>query len=271
MTTIGPSIGRAFASFMLSMIVAAVAVAAPPAVAAEKIGIVLMHGVNDTADAKSPMGKFAKELQSFGFVVVAPEMPWSKARGLDKSVDDAMAEIDKAVAEAKAKGATRIAVGGHDIGANAALVYGTRHHEIEGVFVLKPEVMPERAEFRKAINDDGKRAKDMVAAGKGDEKAAFMDGVNGKNGVLKTTPRIYVSWYDPEGQTLLPNTAAKLGPNTSLLWMIGDTSAIGALGLTYAFAKAPANPRNAYKVIAGFHKVLGSKGASEIAAWAKGL
>lgn len=269
MTTLGPHIGRKIGLFVL--LAAALAVATPPAVAAEKIGIVLMHGIGETADAKSPMGKFAKELRSFGFEVVAPEMPWSKARGLDKSLDDAMAEIDKAVAALKAKGATKIAVGGHDIGANAALAYGTRHHELQGIFVLKPEVMPERPEFQKATNNDFKRAKDLVAAGKGDEKTDFMDGVNGKKGILKTTPKIYVSWYDPEGRTLLPNNAAKLGPGTSLLWMIGDTSSIGALGLTYAFAKAPANPLNAYKVISGFHKVLGTKGANETAAWLNAL
>lgn len=273
MTTIGPRSGRKFAAFLSSLLLAAVAgtFATMPAIAAEKIGIVLMHGLGETADAKSPMGKFAKELESFGFVVVVPEMPWSKKRSLDKGIDDTVAEIDKAVAELKAKGATKFVVGGHDIGANAALAYGIRREHIRGVLAIKPEVTPERPEFQKAANNDFMKARQLIAAGKGDEKAEFMDGVNGKNGVLKTTAKIYISWYDPDGNALLPKNAAKLSNATSVMWMIGDTSAIGALGLTYAFAKAPANPNNAYKVISGFHKVLGSKGANEVAAWAKGL
>lgn len=269
MTTLGPHIGRKIGLFVL--LAAALAVATPQALAADKTGIVLMHGLGDTGDAKSPMGKFAAELQTYGFVVVAPEMPWSKKRGLDKSFDDTMAEIDKAVAELKAKGATKIAVGGHDIGANAALGYGVRHPELAGVLAMKPEVTPERPGFQKAANNDFKRAKEMVAAGKGGDKADFMDGVNGKKGVLKTTAKTYVSWYDPEGPALLPNNAAKLGSGTSLMWIIGDTSSIGSLGMTYAFAKAPSLPNNAYKVISGFHKVLGTKGANEIAAWLKTL
>ncbi|HEX9568501.1 MAG TPA: hypothetical protein VIG92_02320 [Rhodospirillales bacterium] len=273
MTTIGPRIGHKFASFVLSLLLAAVAGAftTMPAIAADKIGIVLMHGLGETADAKSPMGKFAKELESFGFVVVVPEMPWSKKRSLDKGIDDTVAEIDKAVAELKAKGATKFIVGGHDIGANAALAYGIRREHIRGVLVIKPEVTPERAEFQKAANNDFMKAKQLISAGKGDEKAEFMDGVNGKKGVLKTTAKIYISWYDPDGNALLPKNAAKLNNATSVMWMIGDTSSIGALGMTYAFSKAPSNPNNAYKVISGFHKVLGSKGASEVAAWAKGL
>jgi hypothetical protein len=89
------------------------------------------------------------------------------------------------------------------------------------------------------------KAKQLISAGKGDEKAEFMDGVNGKKGVLKTTAKIYISWYDPDGNALLPKNAAKLNNATSVMWMIGDTSSIGALGMTYAFSKAPSNPNNA--------------------------
>jgi len=256
---------------LLAAVITFVQPTPPQAAADKKTGIVLMHGLGDTPDAKSSIGKFAKEVESFGFAVVAPEMPWSKKRGLDKSFDDTMAEIDKAVAELKAKGVTRIAIGGQDLGANAAVAYGARHSELVGVLAIKPSVTPERPEFQKETNDAIKRAKEMVAGGKGDDRADFMDGVNGKKGLLKTTARTYVSWYDPEGPAVLPKNAARLNANTSFMWMVRDTDSIGALGMDYAFAKAPANPHNVYKVISGFHTVLGSKGANEVATWLKSL
>ncbi len=269
MTTLGPRFGRKFG--WLIVLLAALAATTPKAGAADKVGIVLMHGIGETADAKSPMGKFAAEVQSFGFLVAAPEMPWSKKRGLDKSFDDAMAEIDKAVAELKAKGATKIAVGGHDIGANAALGYGARHEGIAGVLTIKPNLTPEQDSFRKGIDGDLKHAKEMLAAGKGDEKADFHDGLNGKKGVVKTTAKIYLSWYDPQGATVLPTNAKALKHGTSFMWLIGDTDGVGALGRNYVFTQAPDNPNNAFKVISGFHKVMGAKGATETATWLKGL
>lgn len=269
MTILGPRIGRAIG--WLVVLFAALAATAPGADAADKTGIVLMHGLGETADAKSPIGKFAAEVQSFGFLVATPEMPWSKKRSLDKSFDDTLAEIDKAVAELKAKGATKVAVGGNDIGANAALGYGARRAELAGVLAIKANVTPELEKFAKGIEGDLKRAKDMVAAGKGDDKGDFHDGINGKKGILKTTAKIFLSWYDPKGTTALPNNAAALKPGMSFMWLIGDTDNVGALGRNYVFAKAPDNPNNSFKVITGFHKVMGTKGATETAAWLKGL
>jgi hypothetical protein len=56
--------------------------------------------------------KLAARLEDTGFLVAAPDMPWSRSRGFDKSHKDSMKEIDAAVEDLKSDGATRI-VGGH--------------------------------------------------------------------------------------------------------------------------------------------------------------
>ena len=53
-------------------------------------------------------------------------MPWSFHRRYAATYDQAMTEIDAAVAELKAKGARRIVVIGHSLGANAAIGYAAR-------------------------------------------------------------------------------------------------------------------------------------------------
>ena len=56
-----------------------------PAVAGEKIGVVLIHGKNRTASEKSLIGKLAFALEVADFIVVAPDMPWSRFREFDKT------------------------------------------------------------------------------------------------------------------------------------------------------------------------------------------
>lgn len=96
---------------------------------------------------KSPIGKLASALKGAGFLVVAPDMPWSRSRGFDKTYEETMAEIDDAVERLKEAGATKIVVGGHSIGANAALGYGARREGLAGVTVIAPDHVVELTEF----------------------------------------------------------------------------------------------------------------------------
>ena len=98
----------------LMVLLAGLAFAGFPAVvgAGEKIGVVLMHGKGRTAGEKSPIGKLAYALEVADFIVVAPDMPWSRSRGFDRTYAESMAEIDKAVAKLQDKGATKLVVGG---------------------------------------------------------------------------------------------------------------------------------------------------------------
>jgi len=101
----------------LLLLLAGVTFAGVPAVAGEKIGVVLMHGKNRTASEKSPIAKFAYALEVADFIV---------------------AEIDRAVANLKDKGASKIVVGGHSLGANAALGCGARREGLAGILAIAP-------------------------------------------------------------------------------------------------------------------------------------
>ena len=62
--------------------------------AAEKVGVLLMHGKGGTSRPKSPIGKLSSFLKGKGFLVSAPNMAWSRDRGFDKTYEESMAEID---------------------------------------------------------------------------------------------------------------------------------------------------------------------------------
>ncbi len=65
------------------------------------IGVVLMHGKDGTPNRR--IDTLAVSLKRAGLQVVTPEMPWSRNRKFDKSYEDSMLEIDKAVNRLKSK------------------------------------------------------------------------------------------------------------------------------------------------------------------------
>lgn len=261
-----------FPCLLAIVVFAAALMDAPPAVAGEKIGVVLMHGKNRTARVKSPIGKLKYQLEVADFIVVAPDMPWSRSRGFDRTYAESMAEIDEAVQTLKDRGATRIVVGGHSIGANAALGYGATRPGLAGILAIAPGHTIDGDGFHKLVDYDYRRAKEMVAAGKGGEEADFKDVNQGKKSTKTMTAKVYLSWFDPEGPAPMPRNAAELKPGTPLMWIIGEKDHIMMeRGRDYAFAKAPAHPKNIYVVVKGGHGSTPMRGKKEIIAWLKGL
>jgi len=255
------------------VLLAALAFAGSPveAGAGEKIGVILMHGKGGTAKSKSPVGKLKSALENADIIVIAPDMPWSRSRGFDKSYEDSMAEIDEAVKDLKSDGATKIVVGGHSIGANAALGYGARRGGLAGILAIAPGHINEDQGFQDQIDHDYRRAREMVAAGKGGDEAGFKDVNQGRKSIKEMTAKTYLSWFDPEGPAPMPKNAANLKPGTALMWIIGEDDRMHDRGEDYAYAKAPKHPKSAYVVVGGGHKATPTKGKKEIIAWLKGL
>ena len=241
------------------------------AAAGEKVGVVLMHGKSGRVREKSPIGKLKHALEVADFIVVAPDMSWSRSRGFDRTYAESMAEIDKAVAKLKDKGAIKIVVGGHSLGANAALGYGARHEGLAGILAIAPGHTIDTDGFQKKVDYDYRRAKEMVAAGKGDEETGFKDINQGKKSTKTMKAKVYLSWFDPEGPAPMPKNTANLKPGTPLMWIIGEKDFMMKRGKQYAFAKAPAHPKNTYVVVKGGHKWTPREGKDEIIAWLKGL
>lgn len=230
-----------------------------------------MHAKGGTSSALSPIGRLARFLESNGFLVSAPDMPWSQTRGFDKTFEESMAEIDERVEELRKRGATNIVVGGHSIGAGASLGYGARHDGLAGILAIAPGHYPELAGFQNRAGNDWQRAKEMVEAGKGDVVAAFKDATQGRTKERTMKAKVYLSWFDPEGPAVMPVNTANLKPGTPLLWIIGENDPQYRMGKNYAFSSAPSHSKNAYIVVKGGHNVTPQTGEREIVAWLRSL
>jgi len=237
------------------------------ALAGDKIGIVLMHGKSGSSGAKGPIGKLIMALEQAGILVSAPDMPWSRKRMLAKDYEASMKEIDDAVAQLKAQGASRIVVGGHSMGANAAIGYGARREGLAGIIALAPGHVPEIGGYQKRVKHDFRRAAALVNKGDGNKLGNFLDNNEGKVGSISTTAKDYLSWYDPDGPAPMPRNAASLKPDTPLLWAIGREDRMFRRGEDYAFSRAPQNPKNLYLVVEGGHKQTPSIAAGQVIEW----
>ena len=239
--------------------------------AAEKVGVLLMHGKGGTSRPKSPIGKLSGFLEGKGFLVSAPNMAWSRDRRYDKTFEESMTEIDGEVKKLIKKGASKIVVGGHSLGANAALGYGARYGGLAGILAIAPGHIPEVSEFQNLMGNDWKRAKKMVESGNGDQKEKFKDVNQGRRTKKKMRAEVYLSWFDPNGAAVMPVNAANLKPGVALLWILGEKDRMYARGKAYAFSKAPPNIKSAYIVVKGGHKATPQKGKKEILNWLNNL
>ncbi|MEG3617007.1 alpha/beta fold hydrolase [Magnetovibrio sp. PR-2] len=245
---------------------------AAPGYAADQVGVVVLHGKWSTTKPKSPMGQLAAKLKTAGFLVALPSVAWSRTRYLDRDFDSAMTDIDTAVQRLKSQGATTIVVAGQSMGANAALGYGARRNGLAGVLALAPGHIPEDQNYQDRLGHAYKQAQTAVDAGQGDKVSGYPDINQGRKKTVSMTAKTYVSWFSPNGPAHMPNNTAQLKPGTALLWMVGTKDNMFKRGEAYAFANAPANPKNAYVVIDGAsHRNTPMKGAAKVIQWLKGL
>jgi dienelactone hydrolase len=254
------------------LVTAFVVLATPTALAQGEdlsgFGIVLMHGKGGSPDRL--ITSTAAALRAAGAKVVTPEMPWSRARMYDATYEQAMAEIDRAVAQVKSQGATRIVVGGHSIGANAAIGYGARRDGLAAVVALAPGHSPERPLFAQRMAPAVAKAQQMVAQGTGDARATFPDTNQGKDYDVQARARVYLSFFDPNGPAPMPKNAAAM-KRVPFLWVIGRDDPLFSAGPEYAFSRAPKHSKSKYLEVNARHENTPDVAKAEVIAWLKSL
>ncbi len=234
-----------------------------------KIGVVLLHGKYGAPDRN--VGGLASTLRDAGYLVSTPEMPWSKRRAYNASFLAGLAEVDRAVQELRAKGATAVVVGGHSLGGNAALAYAARYPGAAGVLCLAAAHTPDIGRQLEVSAASVVKARELVAAGKGDARANFTDLNMGKTYEMVISAADYLSYYDPEGPAVMPRSAAMLKPPVPILWVAGARDPLSRPGPGYAFERAPAHPLSRYVVVDADHLDTPEAAKALVLDWLKEL
>jgi pimeloyl-ACP methyl ester carboxylesterase len=231
-------------------------------------GVVLMHGKGGMPGGL--VASTAGALQTAGAKVVMPEMPWSRSRSYDAGYEQAMAEIDRAVAQLKAQGASKIVVAGQSFGANAAIGYAARRGGLAAIVALAPGHVPERPGFAKRLAPSLERARQMIAEGKGDAPGTFSDNNQGKLSNVRATPQVYLSYFDPNGPAPMPKNAAAMKA-VPFLWVIGRDDQLHSAGPGYAFDRAPRHPKSKYLEVNARHENTPDIAKDQVVAWLAAL
>lgn len=215
-------------SLVLALLAVLLALPVPSLAAssAQEIGIVVMHGKGGRPSRL--VDKLANSLSKEGFWVANLEMPWSFDRQYDVSLESAIAEVSSALAAMRAGGAKKLFVVGHSQGGIFALLYGGRH-KLDGVTVIVPGGNVDAKVYREALGRHVARAQQMVAEGRGAEKAEFADyegsrGVSGVNAAAAT----YLSWFDPNG-AFTAAVFSRVLPPTPVLYVTANRDYPGLL------------------------------------------
>jgi pimeloyl-ACP methyl ester carboxylesterase len=236
--------------------------------AGDELGVVLLHGKGG-----SPAGyirELASALQGRGYLVSTPTMPWAKNRIYDASFEEAMAEIDREVDALRQKGAKLVVVAGQSLGANAALGYAASRERVGAIMALAPAHNPELEVFARRVGHDVRRARSMVAAGKGKERQTFSDLNQGQVSEVMATAEVYLSWFDPDGPAVMPRSAASIKTPTPLLFVVGSGDRT-APAKEYIFDKAPAHARSKFVIVTADHFTVPTAAIDEVVAWLSAL
>jgi pimeloyl-ACP methyl ester carboxylesterase len=230
-------------------------------------GVVFLHGKGVWAGAFD--GGIPAALEAEGAVAVSPEMPWSLWRIYGATYEEAMREIDTAVAGLKARGATRIVLIGHSLGANAAIGYAARRHSVAAVVALSPGHLPETAEMRARTAEAIAQAHALLAAGE-KSRRIWPDRIQGVPTFATASPAVYLSMFDPDGPAVIPKNAAALH-GVPLLWVVGESDPIFVRGRDYAFSRAPKNPKSRYIEVSAGHLTAPRTARAQVVEWIKSL
>jgi len=185
--------------------------ASASAQALKGVGVVLIHG---KAGGQGPLQPLAAALKKEGAIVVMPKMSWA---GGYRPYDQTVGEVAAAVRSARAQGARKVFLAGHSMGANISFGYAAAGGATDGIVAMAPGHRPD---FIARISGDSlERARAMVAAGQGAQRASFTDFNMGKPYQVTTSAAAYVSFFDPDGPAA--QAARGRGGSAPVLWVIG--------------------------------------------------
>jgi pimeloyl-ACP methyl ester carboxylesterase len=205
------------------------------------IGAIVMHGKWGSPDRL--VNGLAAALEREDYLVSSPEMPWSRRRMYDRSVEESDTEVDAEIAKLKARGAKQVFLIGHSLGAAYAIHYASRPG-LSGLVAIAPGHRPEAARFAQSFADDVRRARGLISAGKGSETISFTDlNTGNRRDRVSASAVSFVSYFDPAGPMNMGGNVAAVNPATPILWIVPAREEPGLRdGGLALYKRLPSNP-----------------------------
>ena len=177
-----------------------VALAAGPAVAAAgpgkapRVGIVLLHGIGATG---ASLDGLAARWRAQGWDVVAPDLPYGGPAAFSRPVAEGERVVREALQALRRRGADKLVLAGFSLGGFFAAHVAARER-VDALVAIAPNG---GADMKK-LDDEVARARQLVAAGRGDQPTVMKDAdVVGpaRYDLPAAVPSAWLTWFDPAG------------------------------------------------------------------------
>ena len=136
------------------------------------------------------------------------------------------------------------------------------------VVLIAPGHTPDGFQRQDAMRESLGKAKAMVAAGQGNETETFADVNQGRQFSPRLKAIDYVSWFDPEGDINMRQTAPRLKGIPALVISPSEDPLFPRLR-ALVYDRLPPDPRDAYVEIHSDHFRAPVDGAEAIVGWIK--
>ncbi len=233
--------------------------------ASHAIGVVIMHGKGGSP--QKHVDGLASALQAKGAAVANLEMPWSGRREYDVSVNQAEQEVLTSLQGLRDKGAKKLFVAGHSQGGIFALYFGSQH-AVDGVIAIAPGGNVASPVFQEQLREPLAKARELMAAGKGKEKARLADFEGSKGSFpVTTTPENYLDWFATDGA--MNQVKASRGLKATPVLYVAPTRDYPGLQRVkqQMFQALPANPMSKMIEPSASHLEAPGAAAQDIWAW----
>ena len=232
----------------------------------EKIGVLVLHGKKGSPSEGAVVSLIAT-LRGQGYMISAPGFPWSNGRYIDRGIEQTFDEIADDINKLRAKGATKVILVGQSMGTNMALSYAAYRGGVQGLVLVSPGHVPESGGARSRDKESLERAREMVAQGRGNEKALFTDSEQGSVFQSRMSARIYLDFFDPNGKAAMSKSAAMLDRKIPVLYIVGTADGMYQRGKGFIYGKFQENPLNRYLVVNAGHIGAAAAADRDIVDW----
>lgn len=213
---------------------------------------ILVHGKGTGPSApQCALTALYNKLQLESYIVDYVDYPWSWARAYDLKFEDSIIEVKQAIERVRARGATRINLVGHSLGANLLLYYATLHNDFDNLILLCPAHNTHLDRFKFMVAWSLDHAAEQLQIGD-DTPRPYVDYHFRRIEVHYFKPSTYISYFDSvRGKCNMSLNASKMIPGINLLVVIGAADVSTEMTEDTVFNRAVKTPQSKFITIPG--------------------